>query len=555
MPVAGHSSTFSSYVAPLVKMMLAWLTALAVAGGHHAFNVSLNGRTVNGGHGILYAHSQAGASLLGTMFAFLVSAFLRISAGTAFIQTAWGVVQRRSFTLAGLDALWSATQNPLAFLTFDLWKSARGVAVVAGLSWAFPLIVTFAPGSLSVQSQIKPISGACNVPTFDFGSSALYDQLTSASKGYSRPSALADRVVGATLLGGKPFSPTSPCTGNCSYLTNINAPAFTCTTGVPKTTDLTWGFSNYPPTYVGANFDATLPLYYYMGWDFASHYTDSVRFLPVSGGANFTCIAYNATYHLQYNFTGSSSLVSIVRVALDVPASQMLLGNLTQRESSLTDPDFIGGDDTQPHSACLYNSLVGNITMKNEGDSLDYNYEPLTLAVTQSPLVTSAANGDITWGNPAAAMESLLTNITLSMLTLDASQMAPTTCIHFNTLPYFAYDVRQLWLVYGLGLGFALLCDVLGTVALVRNRFGATAAFTDFLVATQNTELHEVTISQSTRQIRLQYGPLRNEAGRYVFAFPESLGILYEEQRSAQAGITHCQELVPLTIDPKIVAL
>ncbi|KAF8203462.1 hypothetical protein K438DRAFT_1415448, partial [Mycena galopus ATCC 62051] len=108
----------------------------AVAGGHHAFNVSLNGRSpVDGGHGIYGAHSQAGASLLGTMFSLLVSAFLRISAGTAFIQSAWGVVQRRSFTLAGLDALWSATHNPLAFFTFDFWKSARGVAIVAGLSW------------------------------------------------------------------------------------------------------------------------------------------------------------------------------------------------------------------------------------------------------------------------------------------------------------------------------------------------------------------------------------------------------------------------------------
>ncbi|KAJ7097459.1 hypothetical protein C8R44DRAFT_576221, partial [Mycena epipterygia] len=72
---------------------------------------------------------------VGTIFAFLVSAFLSMSAGTAFIQSAWRLVQSRSFTLAGLDALWSSTHNPLAFLSFDFWKTAREVVFVAGLSW------------------------------------------------------------------------------------------------------------------------------------------------------------------------------------------------------------------------------------------------------------------------------------------------------------------------------------------------------------------------------------------------------------------------------------
>ncbi|KAJ7511547.1 hypothetical protein B0H11DRAFT_1952073 [Mycena galericulata] len=538
MHEAAHSPTFSSYVPPLLKMALAWLAALAVAGGHHAFNSSMNGKSPADG-------SQAGASFIGTTLAFLAYSFLGISGGTAFIQSAWRVVQRRSFTLVGLDALWSSTHNPLAFISIDFWKSAREVVLIAGISWSLKLVVTFAPGTLSVQTDIKPTSAPCLVPTFDFGSSALYDQLNSASKPYLQPSALAHRVVGGTLLGGQPFAPTCPCTGNCSYLTTVNAPAFNCTSGFPNASDLTWGNGslNDPPPWVGGRFNAAPPVYYAPGmtdssedgyWDFVAHYADAGNFLPTSTGTNFSCVSYNATYQLNYTFLGAVSTISIEHVTFVQAASQMMLGNSSQRDFTFDDPDFVNNSMLEPHSAwfntttnyyallfSLYSSLVGNITMYESGDSVNYRYSPTTLAVTQSDLATSAENGNITWADVAAGMESLLANITLSMLTIDPSQTSLPTCVHSNSLPFFSYNKHRLWLVYGVALGVTLVCDVIGIIALVHNRFGATADFTDFLATTRNPELNEGDLSPRTAWIRLRYGMLSDGSERHAFVISE----------------------------------
>lgn len=174
-----HAEDHGSYSSPLLKIVLAWLAAAALAIGHHSFNASLNERIVSstgsssGLHGV---QSQAGASALGTTFAFLVSALLGVSAGTAFLQCAWRLVRQRSFTIAGLDALWSSPHNPLAFLSIDLWKTGRGVVVIAALAWAFPLVVTFTPGTLSVETQIDTVSEECMVQTYDLGlSTALHE--------------------------------------------------------------------------------------------------------------------------------------------------------------------------------------------------------------------------------------------------------------------------------------------------------------------------------------------------------------------------------------------
>ncbi|KAJ7085944.1 hypothetical protein C8R44DRAFT_752758 [Mycena epipterygia] len=527
MEEAHPSFTFTSSGPTLLKISLPWLAALVLAAGHHAFNGSLDATSPTGGGkaALLRVHSQAGASAIGNAFAFLAAALLGFSVGTAFVQCAWRVVRRRSFSVAGLDALWSSTHDPVAFLSYDFWKSARGVSVLAGISWAFPLIGTFAPGSLSVQTQIKPIRRPCNVPTFDFGSSALYDQSTSVKKPFLEPSSLADQVVAATLFGGQPISPTSPCAGNCSYLTSVNAPAFSCTLGFKNTSVLEWErgiVSDYP-----------------------GHYANYGNVLNLSAGTNVTCISYNATYHLNYTFTGPISSVVIKQVVLDQPGSQLMLGTMADRAGpAASDPDFVDGE-RQTHSAwfntttnyyavlsSLYSFLVGNITTDESGDSLDLVYQPPRLAVTQSRLVTFIQNVNITWGDVPTAMESLLNNITLSLLTIDPSQRAAAACVYTDSHPYFSYDAEQLWLVYGLALVVALLCDALGVFALVQIRVGpVNAEFSDFLAATRNAELDDVDVSEGSQPVRLRYGPLKDEAGRHAFSLAENIGPVGDETR------------------------
>ncbi|KAJ7465721.1 hypothetical protein FB451DRAFT_1561436, partial [Mycena latifolia] len=535
-PSQGHGRPHS----PLFKILLAWVAALALASGHHTFYASLNNRAVASSdvttNVSLLAHSQAGALAIGTAFAFLVSALLGLSTGTAFLQCAWRLVGQRTFTLSGLDALWSSQRNAFAFLAFDFWRSARGVVFISALPWAFPLVVTFAPTTLIVENGINITAEACKVPTFDFGSSALlHDEENSVEKPYAGPSSAAKRIVGATLLGHQPFSPTSPCPGNCSYLVSVNAPSFACAAGARNASALNWPIGNpsfNPPPYFATNIDVTPSINRYHGWDFEAHYSDYSSFHPASDGTNVTCVAYNSTYHLNYTFAGPTRSVTIDQIVQEQPASEL--------SANTTNGEFI--PDSYIHSAwfnattnyyavlrSMYTYLVGNITIHLSGDSANFIYTPSS--ISETPLIDTEAsnifNGAITWSfHPdfPSVMKSLLQNITLSILTgsLDASQMAATTCVFTKTLPHFAYDARRLWLIYGLGLGVALLCDLVGLLALWLNAFGAEGSFSDFLAATRNEELNGLDFTKPDR-IKLRYGPVRTEGGRYAFARPESL--------------------------------
>ncbi|KAF7371387.1 hypothetical protein MSAN_00775200 [Mycena sanguinolenta] len=532
----GHNG--SSYV-PLLQIVLAWVAALALAAGHHAFCAALT-NTIPSTAATLRWNSQAGASAINNAFAHLVSAALGVSAGTAFLQCAWKVVRKRALTVSGLDALWSSRTSMSAFLSGDFWKNARGIVMVSAIAWAFPLIVTFAPGTLTVGTSIVTTSSGCLVPAFDFGSSALlHDELNSVSKIYLRPSSLALRVVGATILGGRPLPPASPC-GNCSYLISTSAPSFSCSLGAQNSDALTWPEQSVlfdPPPYVAVNLDITPSVNAYTGWDFEAEYTDYTSWGPADGGTNITCIVYNSTYHLNYTFVGSTASVSIEQIDQLQPASQ------------LTDPDGDFLPDQLIHTAgfnatanyyavlaTLYSYLVGNITVFETGDSINFAYNPTSLALPETALVSSPSSvlpaGNLTWNaNPTEAMQSLLQNISLSILTgsFDATQTTPTTCVYTDTLPFFTYHPHRLWLIYALGLGVTLLCDFVGMIALAHNArdgVGATKGrFSDFLKATRNGELDALLDLQKdeAERVRLKYGPVRSEGGRYAFARRESL--------------------------------
>jgi hypothetical protein len=60
-----------------------------------------------------------------------------------------------------------------AFLSLDFWRKARGIVIISGLAWAFPLVVTFAPGTLTVNTEVFTTSKPCSIPKFDFGATDL----------------------------------------------------------------------------------------------------------------------------------------------------------------------------------------------------------------------------------------------------------------------------------------------------------------------------------------------------------------------------------------------
>ncbi|KAJ7910109.1 hypothetical protein B0H13DRAFT_2013052 [Mycena leptocephala] len=525
----------SSLYFTLAKILLPWVIAVALAFGHHAFDASLDGREVSSGYtksALLLVHSQAGASAIGTTFAFLTSAFLAASAGAAFLQSAWGVVRQRSFTISGLDALWSSPHNVLAFFSFDFWRTGRGVVVISALSWAFPLVVTLAPGTLSVGTRTDSTSEVCMVPTFDLSASTvLQEELGNALLSYRAPSALANRIVAATFFGGQPFPPSSPaCAGNCSYLLSVNAPSFSCTPGTLNGSALNWQLK--PPIYAAVPFDSVPSINTYTNWDFQAHYTDYSFYNPdldpatntAVQGTNFTCITYNSTYHLNYTFLGSASSVSIDKIVPQQRATQ-LSANTTDFENGTFTGDtglrhtawFNATSNSYALVSSLHAVVLGNITaVTTSPENAEFVKTPLNPGTSQA--------GNITWvSDVPRMMEGFMQNITLSLLTVDPSQMTRATCVSARFTQRFAYDARRLWLVYSVGLGCAMLCDLVGIVALVRNGNGTGGGngFSDFLRATRNPELNEIDLNGEG--LRLRYGPLRKTGGRHAFATPESL--------------------------------
>ncbi|KAF7371441.1 hypothetical protein MSAN_00781100 [Mycena sanguinolenta] len=540
---------------PLLKIVIAWISALALASGHHAFYASLDNHPVTSGSGttaLLLVHSQAGASAIGTTFAFLVSSLLAVSAGTAFLQCAWRVVRTRAFSISGLNAMWSSPTNVFAFLSLDFWRTAQGVVVISGLAWAFPLIVTFAPGTLTVATDITTTSGQCSVPAFDWGATGLlYDVIDSASISYNSPSSLIQQIVGATFLAGQPLAATSPCGRNCSYVMSTNAPSYSCSVGAQNPSALNWTSADLnpefsPPPYFAAQTDITAPSSenQFVKWDFQAHYTNYTSGLPVAnGGHNITCIAYNSTYSVNYTFAGTTASVVIDKIVPQQLAGQMS-PNISGQAGFL-----VPGSDPLVHTAwynatASYYAILDSISAYTIGSVVPQNglagasvvYTPSTIQLGQTQLMqtsgTSRAALNFTWipiKDIPPIFESLLQNITLSILTgaADRTQTTTTICSYSDNNTHFVYNERRLWLIYGLGLGVALLCDFFGIIALFQNSAfgGATSSyFGDFLAATRNPELNELNLNESGR-VRLKYGPVLSEGGRFAFSRPDALAV------------------------------
>ncbi|KAK6996024.1 hypothetical protein R3P38DRAFT_3329784 [Favolaschia claudopus] len=502
---------------PLLKILLAWVAAFALAAGHHAFYQSLDGRPSSGSTSSFAVHSQAGASAIGTAFAVVVSSALTLSAVVFFIsaviqrylQLVWKMVQQRSFSVAALNALWSIPKSPSGwFASPSFWRSGPGATVVffAVLARAFKLITTFAPGTLTIDTSVTITNASCSVPSFDFTNHVFYQESYFTEDDHTvvlgiQASTIATRTIGATVLAGTALPPKSICTANCSYTLTLVAPSFSCTPNTQLAPALSSGTA-----FASRTFDSSAPLAGFAIWDFQMSFVDL---------AGITCIAYNSTYELQYDFIGSVSSVKI--------------SNLVAANTTVT---------TNYHLIAhgIYSFILGNITVLNaQPAGVGLDFQPPKLATPQLLIDTDASNltaGNVVWSiSMAANVEKFLSDTVLSIITLNLQTASATDCTFSDISPHFVYNKGRLWLIYGLGIGLALLADLVGTAALRSNGFGAGGKFGDFLVATRNPELDALADRVELRRwikmkqggLQLRFGPLRSAGGRYAFAEPESL--------------------------------
>ncbi|KAJ6461692.1 hypothetical protein C8R45DRAFT_1108451 [Mycena sanguinolenta] len=229
-----HKST--SYV-PLLQILLAWVAALALAAGHHAFCASLN--TIPSTFTFDW-NSQAGASAISTAFAHLVSATLGVSAGTAFLQCAVIFTQQSGcIHFSGL----------LAECVGDRHRFCAGVNVSAhhNLCTGYaergdrhPLLHDVT--SLWVLFLCASMESEHSRP-----------ELNSVSKMYLRP-------VLASVASGGCHDPRWPAGPSSVSLWELLLPGFGCHSLQSVQFD--------PPPYGAVNLDIEPSINAYTGWDF-----------------------------------------------------------------------------------------------------------------------------------------------------------------------------------------------------------------------------------------------------------------------------------------------
>lgn len=122
-------------------MVLLLLAGLAIALGHHFYYKNLNGATAED------ESRQQWARAIGNGLSFLFVSALRGADGFAYSQYFWVLVRRRSFTLDGLDKLYSLTSDPTGLFSLKLFRNATIAMAVALVCW-YILYLLFCRSSL-----------------------------------------------------------------------------------------------------------------------------------------------------------------------------------------------------------------------------------------------------------------------------------------------------------------------------------------------------------------------------------------------------------------------
>ncbi|KAK1776013.1 hypothetical protein QBC45DRAFT_480229 [Copromyces sp. CBS 386.78] len=149
------------------NMYLCLLFGVACAASHHFYYWSLDGRP---------ATNQIKMMRYGTMLAFGAKAGLSAAVIVAFRQRVWTTVRKRFMTVGALDALFSATEDSQAVMSWEMVQSAKVAALLAAYVWLAPLVVVLTSNTLLVVPRRIMVSEMCpGVRTLNFTFEETYE--------------------------------------------------------------------------------------------------------------------------------------------------------------------------------------------------------------------------------------------------------------------------------------------------------------------------------------------------------------------------------------------
>ncbi|KAF1966163.1 hypothetical protein BU23DRAFT_487420 [Bimuria novae-zelandiae CBS 107.79] len=235
------------WITPALMIVL-FVAGVGAALGHHFFYMSLEGEP---------ATNQLTMVRYGTALAFFVKSALVGSVVMCYRQRIWHTFRTRALTIAGIDGLFSSTEDPAQFFyNLEMMSNAKIATIMALVSWLIPIASVLSPASLTSEVTVLKNSTICpHVATLNFtretmfnfrdeheyaGSSLVYYNTTNfAGDGdyfdyYDRPSQNAKRLVFASMYLKEPAVGVNASINscgeryNCTYEINFEAPGYKC---------------------------------------------------------------------------------------------------------------------------------------------------------------------------------------------------------------------------------------------------------------------------------------------------------------------------------------
>ncbi|KAL2837254.1 hypothetical protein BJY01DRAFT_46869 [Aspergillus pseudoustus] len=522
-------------------MMVGFLISGALlALGHHLYYDTLDGTRVTS------IEQQTWATRIGTGLAFLSRAFLVSAVGIAAVQETWATLRKKTVRLCGINSMFDVLNSPMAFFSWDLWRHAKTLTMLAIFSWLIPITAVITPATLSVDLLIISNTAQMEVPTVDFAANTTWNAWsTQYGPGLiEAPSPEISRLFAATSASINVLPASAPPLPNSSYILDFWGPSYRCerfsdaVTIDPSLQDI-WNseirdqISQNMTVYIGSR-----PM------------THNNTFFVYAAGSNplwnpanttqpteLVCQLWNTSYVVGLNFIDGIEALTPISTTPTAFANW----NTDDGQRSL-DPSF---SELSGANAGFYvlHMLFGDLLHLQLRTGMLGSFSQMlpdesrpSISITQtglfscpdvwnSPVYQMAQMttiGDITLCRNrtlARAIEDLSHNFTYSVLSLHS---ASTTVNVTSSFPqnFYSYNQRNLLAAYITSVGVTASCITVGLVAMHRNGVSQDTSFSTVLLTTRNPELDNLAIGQclgsdkisdEVRNIQLRFGQIEGD--------------------------------------------
>ncbi|KAL0634212.1 hypothetical protein Q9L58_006888 [Maublancomyces gigas] len=510
-------------------MVVLFTLGVGSAISHHYYYCTLHGTAAGG------ADRQQWVNQIGTGLAFLCNAALASVIAISRTQWVWTTLRKRFISVAGIDALFGVTLDPMYFTNLDMVRRAKLATFMAITIWVFPFTAILTPGTISVQTESQIHSVDCYVRTltfeFDPDSKATKlccenDNLTSNNVANYHDTTVGipvyvERVLTLAALTGHIQIPTNvgqysgsgsaqlhettlaqDCGKNCSCTVTFLGPGVQCV----ENTD--WRLTDL----VVVSAEDYMEGVYYRA-EIGTEGVLWVGYVPIKGTPKphvLFCRRSVARYRIRLevlNYEFREPIIEAFETLYTIPVI------------SPQYPDTI----YLPNQAVfhtIWSAINGNLSTSSPFRGSDITLTQLFADMIDHP------------SQLGPNIEMMARTIVVSLLSIDSpgtnkshpllnyASLEGNSCNTTRTSTVHDYKARRLIIVYATSASLSMLMAVVGFVALGRNGVSSSVTVSAIIRTTRNPTLDRLfggsclgadPIPKELGEMRLKFGEVRAE--------------------------------------------